>query len=106
MLFGFDISSISAIIGMVTLSSFRMVSVIDTTGRWSSTMTFSTILLALDKLGSALAAGSVFGALIDSPFSDEFGRREAIFMSCFWWLAGTAMQIAVTGFVPLSLVVS
>jgi MFS family permease len=31
------------------------------------------------------------------PISDKFGRRDALLFACLWWLAGTALQVAVTG---------
>ena len=49
-------------------------------------------------IGSALAAGSVVGALFAGPLSDKIGRRDAIFFACFWWLAGTAVQVACNGY--------
>ena len=49
-------------------------------------------------IGSALAAGSIIGALFAGPLSDKIGRRDAIFFACFWWLAGTAVQVACNGY--------
>lgn len=49
-------------------------------------------------IGSALAAGSVIGALFAGPLSDKIGRRDAIFFACLWWLAGTAVQVACIGY--------
>jgi MFS family permease len=45
-------------------------------------------------IGSALAAGSVIGSLVAGPVSTRFGRRDAIFFACFWWLIGTAVQVS------------
>jgi MFS family permease len=45
-------------------------------------------------IGSALAAGSVVGSIIAGPLSDWKGRRDSIFIACFFWLAGTAVQVA------------
>lgn len=45
-------------------------------------------------IGSALAAGSVVGSLGAGPLSDRIGRRDSIFFACFWWLAGTAVQVS------------
>ncbi|RFU26062.1 hypothetical protein B7463_g10267, partial [Scytalidium lignicola] len=45
-------------------------------------------------IGSALAAGSVVGSLMAGPLSDKIGRRDSIFIACFWWLAGTAVQVS------------
>ena len=49
-------------------------------------------------IGSALAAGSVVGALFAGPLSDKIGRRDAIFSACLWWLVGTAIQVACNGY--------
>ncbi|KAI4199157.1 MAG: hypothetical protein LQ350_004787 [Teloschistes chrysophthalmus] len=82
MLFGFDISSMSAIIGTKQYVNYFH----DPHG------------LTQGAIGSALAAGSVFGALFAGPLSDKFGRRDAIFLACLWWLLGTAVQVACNGY--------
>ncbi|KAK4504288.1 hypothetical protein PRZ48_005204 [Zasmidium cellare] len=82
MLFGFDISSMSAIIGTEQYNDF-----------------FNTPAgIRQGAIGSSLAAGSVFGSFIAGPVSDWMGRRNSIGFACLWWLAGTAMQTGVTGF--------
>ena len=45
-------------------------------------------------IGSALAAGSVIGAIAAGPISDHFGRRDSIAFATLWWLAGTAVQVS------------
>ncbi|KAF1837593.1 general substrate transporter [Decorospora gaudefroyi] len=81
MLFGFDISSMSAIIGTDQyLNYFDNPSGIEQ-----------------GAIGSALAAGSVVGSIMAGPISDKFGRRDALLFACLWWLVGTALQVAVTG---------
>lgn len=45
-------------------------------------------------IGSALAAGSVVGSAVAGPLSDKIGRRDSIFFACFFWLIGTAVQVA------------
>lgn len=82
MLFGFDISSMSAIIGTDQYNEF-----FDTPAG-----------IRQGAIGSSLAAGSVFGSIIAGPISDWIGRRNSIGFACLWWLAGTAMQTGVTGF--------
>ncbi|KAK1783384.1 general substrate transporter [Copromyces sp. CBS 386.78] len=77
-LFGFDISSISAIV--VTeqyLTYFNNPSGV-----------------IQGAIGSALAAGSVVGSAVAGPLSDKIGRRDSIFFACFFWLIGTAVQVA------------
>ncbi|KAF2724271.1 sugar transporter [Polychaeton citri CBS 116435] len=76
MLFGFDISSMSAII-----VTDQYIDYFDNpAGVWQG------------AIGSALAAGSVIGSLMSGWISDKIGRRDAIAFACLWWLAGTAVQ--------------
>lgn len=82
MLFGFDISSMSAII---LTDQYR-----DFFNNPSG--------IRQGAIGSSLAAGSVFGSAIAGPFSDRIGRRNSIFYSCFFWIAGTVLQTATNGF--------
>lgn len=80
-LFGFDISSISAIIGTPQyLTYFDNPSGITQGG-----------------IGSALAGGSVIGALFAGFISDKFGRRDSIGFACLFWLVGVAVQVSVHG---------
>lgn len=81
MLFGFDISSMSAIIGTDQYIDYFN----NPNG------------LQQGAIGSALAAGSVVGSLIAGPVSDKIGRRDSIMFACLWWLAGTAVQTATNG---------
>jgi len=81
MLFGFDISSMSAIIGTTQYNDYYNTPSGATQG----------------AIGSALAAGSVIGSLFAGQLSDRFGRRDAIFYSCFFWLIGTTIQVANNG---------
>lgn len=82
MLFGFDISSMSAII---LTDQYR-----DFFDNPSG--------VRQGAIGSSLAAGSVFGSAIAGPLSDWIGRRNSIFYSCFFWIAGTVLQTATNGF--------
>lgn len=82
MLFGFDISSMSAIIGTEQYVNYFN----DPHG------------IVQGAIGSALAAGSVVGALFAGSLSDKVGRRDAIFLACLWWLVGTAIQVACNGY--------
>ncbi|RAR07032.1 high affinity glucose transporter [Stemphylium lycopersici] len=81
MLFGFDISSMSAIIPSDQYLTFFD----NPTG------------VVQGAIGSALAAGSVVGSIMAGPVSDKFGRRDALLFACLWWLVGTALQVATTG---------
>ena len=61
MLFGFDISSMSAIVGTQQY--------LDYFGNPAGSLQ--------GAIGSALAAGSIIGCLIAGPISDRIGRRDA-----------------------------
>lgn len=81
MLFGFDISSISAIIGTEQYLDY-----------------FNNPHDVIQgAIGSALAAGSIFGSLIAGPISNKWGRRDSIMFACLWWLVGTSVQAATNG---------
>ncbi|EAW08471.1 sugar porter family MFS transporter [Aspergillus clavatus NRRL 1] len=82
MLFGFDISSMSAIIGTQQYIDFFD----------------NPHGVKQGAINSALAAGSVFGSIIAGPISDKIGRRDSIMFACLWWLVGTAVQAGVSGF--------
>ncbi|KAI0121281.1 general substrate transporter [Xylariales sp. AK1849] len=77
-LFGFDISSMSAIV---------------VTNQYLEFFDYPAGALQ-GAIGSALAAGSVVGSAFAGPISDKIGRRDSIFFACFFWLIGTAVQVA------------
>ncbi|KAI8909275.1 sugar transporter [Powellomyces hirtus] len=81
MLFGFDISSMSAIVGTKQYADF-----------FDNPSDF-----VQGAIGAALAGGSVIGSLMAGPMSDKWGRRDSIFMACIFWVVGTIIQIFVTG---------
>lgn len=80
--FGFDISSMSAIVG-----TEQYVKYFDNPHG-----------IIQGAIGSALAAGSVVGSLVAGPISDKIGRRNSIWIACFWWILGTAIQVACQNF--------
>lgn len=82
MLFGFDISSMSAIIGTDQYKEYFD----------------NPAGLRQGAIGSSLAAGSVVGSAMAGFVSDKIGRRDSIAFACVWWLAGTAVQTATNGF--------
>ena len=79
--FGFDISSISAIIGTKQYVAYFN----------------NPHGIVQGGIGAALAGGSVIGAIMAGPVSNRLGRRDAIFFACFWWLLGTALQTSCNG---------
>ncbi|KAF1840956.1 general substrate transporter [Cucurbitaria berberidis CBS 394.84] len=81
MLFGFDISSMSAIIGTTQYRTYFN----NPSG------------VTQGAIGSALAAGSVVGSIMAGPVSDKFGRRDSLMFASLWWLVGTALQVATNG---------
>ncbi|KAK3385571.1 general substrate transporter [Podospora didyma] len=78
MLFGFDISSMSAIV---------------VTDQYLSYFNNPSGVIQ-GAIGSALAAGSVIGSAVAGPISDKIGRRDAIMFACIFWLVGTSVQVA------------
>ncbi|EXJ92753.1 hypothetical protein A1O3_01305 [Capronia epimyces CBS 606.96] len=81
MLFGFDISSMSAIIGTKQYNDYFNKPAGVTQG----------------AIGSALAAGSVVGSIIAGPVSNKIGRRDSVMFAALWWLVGTAVQAGTSG---------
>lgn len=81
MLFGFDISSMSAIILSDQYREY-----------------FNEPSGALQgAIGSAMAAGSVVGSAIAGPISNWLGRRNSLAVACAWWFVGTAVQTGTQG---------
>lgn len=81
MLFGFDISSMSAIV-----ITPQYIDYFDNPHG-----------IIQGAIGASLAAGSVLGSLMAGPISDKWGRRDSIMFACIWWLIGTAVQVATNG---------
>ncbi|KAK4222818.1 high-affinity glucose transporter [Podospora fimiseda] len=77
-LFGFDISSMSAIV---------------VTEQYITYFNNPSNVIQ-GAIGSALAAGSVVGSAVAGPISDKIGRRDSIMFACIFWLIGTAVQVA------------
>ncbi len=82
MLFGFDISSMSAIIGTMQYNDFF----------------HKPNGLRQGAIGSALPAGSVVGSIIAGPISNKIGRRDSIMFACLFWFTGTSVQAGCSGF--------
>jgi MFS family permease len=82
MLFGFDISSMSAIVSDTQYIDFF----------------HNPHGVLQGAIGSALAAGSIVGSAIAGPISDRIGRRDSIMFACLWWLVGTGVQAGTSGY--------
>ncbi|KAG7660423.1 HGT1 [[Candida] subhashii] len=76
MMFGFDISSMSAFIGTDSYKRF-----FDNPG--SDIQGFIT---------SCMALGSFFGSIASSFVSEPFGRRLSLLICAFFWMVGAAIQ--------------
>ncbi|EGW34830.1 uncharacterized protein SPAPADRAFT_145342 [Spathaspora passalidarum NRRL Y-27907] len=76
MMFGFDISSMSAFIGTPSYIKF-----FDNPG--STIQGFIT---------SCMALGSFFGSIASSFVSEPFGRRFSLLVCSFFWMVGAAIQ--------------
>ncbi|RCK55607.1 High-affinity glucose transporter [Candida viswanathii] len=79
MMFGFDISSMSAFIGADPYMRF-----FDSPG--SDIQGFIT---------SSMALGSFFGSIASSFISEPFGRRLSLLICAFFWMVGAAIQSSV-----------
>lgn len=78
MLFGFDISSMSAIVGTQQYINY-----------------FNNPHGTLQGgINASLAGGSVIGAIFAGTISNKYGRKFAIFIACLFWLVGTALQVS------------
>lgn len=76
---GFDVSSMSAIIG--TDEYKRYFNKPDAVRQGGIT--------------ASMAGGSLLGSLVSSWTSDRFGRRDSLFIACIIWLIGSTLMCAV-----------
>jgi len=85
-LFGFDISSMSAIIGTTQYKCY-----FDQSGNGSCTGPKSNVQ---GGITASMAAGSWLGALISGLLSDRLGRKKAIMIGALIWCVGSAIVSA------------
>ncbi|KAF9295062.1 hypothetical protein BGZ74_010983 [Mortierella antarctica] len=78
MLFGFDISSMSGVVG---------------TARYQEFFNFPSSSLQ-GGIVASMAAGSFVGALIAGPFADKFSRKYTIMLAASIWIVGSIIQCA------------
>ncbi|KAF9315275.1 hypothetical protein BG003_003187 [Podila horticola] len=78
MLFGFDISSMSGVVG---------------TQRYQEFFNFPSSSLQ-GGIVASMAAGSFFGALMAGPFADKFSRKYTIMLAASIWIVGSIIQAA------------
>ncbi|KAJ5684533.1 uncharacterized protein N7477_000878 [Penicillium maclennaniae] len=76
---GFDVSSMSAIIG---------------TDQYKNYFNGPDAVLQ-GGITASMAGGSLFGSLFSSWTSDRFGRRDSLFIACIIWLIGSTLMCAV-----------
>ncbi|KAG0030155.1 hypothetical protein BGZ82_007545 [Podila clonocystis] len=78
MLFGFDISSMSGVVG---------------TKRYQEYFNFPSSSLQ-GGIVASMAAGSFVGALIAGPFADKYSRKYTIMLAASIWIVGSIIQCA------------
>ncbi|KAJ5815699.1 hypothetical protein N7474_007476 [Penicillium riverlandense] len=84
---GFDVSSMSAIIGTPQYKEY-----------------FNKPDAVLQGgITASMAGGSLLGSLVSSWTSDHFGRRDSMFIACIVWLIGSTLMCAVQN-VPMLIV--
>ncbi|KAJ5708824.1 hypothetical protein N7493_010158 [Penicillium malachiteum] len=76
---GFDVSSMSAIIG---------------TDEYKAYFNHPDSVLQ-GGITASMAGGSLLGSLFSSWTSDRFGRRDSLFIACIIWLIGSTLMCAV-----------
>lgn len=86
-LFGFDISSMSGVIGTEAYKRYFSTP-------YSTTQGYIT---------ASMPGGSLFGALASSFIADRFSRKTAIQISCLIFIIGAAIQSSCNGRTPLVL---
>ncbi|KAJ6007714.1 hypothetical protein N7540_011690 [Penicillium herquei] len=79
--FGFDISSMSLVIGTTQYTTYFD----------------NPDTVRQGGITASMAGGSVMGALVAGPISNRLGRRDSILFACIWWLIGTTIQVACNG---------
>lgn len=84
---GFDVSSMSAIIGTDQYKEY-----------------FNKPKAVMQGgITASMAGGSLLGSLASSWTSDRFGRRDTLFIACIIWLIGSTLMCAVQN-VPMLIV--
>lgn len=76
---GFDVSSMSAIIG---------------TDQYKEYFNKPDAVLQ-GGITASMAGGSLLGSLVSSWTSDRFGRRDSLYIACVIWLIGSTLMCAV-----------
>jgi sugar porter (SP) family MFS transporter len=91
-LFGFDISSLSAQLGM---QSYKCYFNQGPDGPpWNDSPCSGPRSLVQGGITAAMAGGSWVGALVSGPVSDRLGRKWAIMLGCVFWIIGSIICCA------------
>ncbi|KFA49100.1 hypothetical protein S40293_07081 [Stachybotrys chartarum IBT 40293] len=83
-LFGFDISSMSGVIGTQAYKRYF----------------HNPISYVQGGITASMPAGSLLGSLVSSALADRWSRKAALQVSCGLWIVGSAVQSAAVG-VPM-----
>ncbi|KAJ6098979.1 hypothetical protein N7467_000514 [Penicillium canescens] len=84
---GFDVSSMSAIIGTDQYKEYF----------------HKPDAVAQGGITASMAGGSLLGSLFSAWTSDRYGRRDSLFIACIFWLTGSTLMCAVQN-VPMLIV--
>ena len=94
-LFGFDISSLSAQLGMQSYKCYFNQGPDGPPFNDSPTCSGPRSLIQ-GGITASMSAGSWAGALISGPLSDRLGRKKSIMIGCVIWYACPYIRILVT----------
>ncbi|KAL1989240.1 hypothetical protein VTN96DRAFT_2 [Rasamsonia emersonii] len=76
---GFDVSSMSAIIGTKQYKSYF----------------HNPNSVLQGGITASMAGGSLLGSIFSTFISDRFGRRDSLFVACVIWIIGSTLMCAV-----------
>lgn len=93
---GFDVSSMSAIIGTAQVGTRARMSVLCLADIWQYKSYFhSPNSITQGGITASMAGGSMLGSIFSTFTSDRVGRRDSLFVACVIWLIGSSIMTAV-----------